>query len=346
MTPFTPHPDYPQPIANFNPKEYHNLGPSKSVIFGGDLNGYILSRSELRAFGRNPSKWIRTAGKDQTEAMRYGNLLDAMLLAPEYFESSFTRRPDTYPAEGKKGEPATEKPWSGNSTWCREWITNTQRQGLTPFRAEDEDAAQAAIRRLYHDQDIARVLHASRKQVLVVVNYTDAKTGLVVPIKVLVDIVPECKPEDDSLADLKTAHDASGEAWQKHVFAMGYHYQGAMYLDAWNAATGQDRQLFRHIVSESDEPFEPALRCLSSEFIEMGRHEYQRDLELFCECVVKGEWLGYKHETGSRLVLDGNWHLVDPTTWMQNKSHARSFSFAPVVNEITNTPEEDCEVMP
>lgn len=328
MNPFTKHPDHSVPQTNCDPKAYHNFGPGKEVISGGKLNGYVLSRSELRAFGRNPSKWKRKKQKDTTEAMRYGNLLDAMLLAPDYFESNFTRRPDTYPAEGKKGEPTTEKPWSGNSTWCKEWTEKTLKMGLTPFKTEDETAARAAIDRMMEDSDIERVIRYSTKQVFIVVHYNDPKTGLVVPVKILVDIVPGSKPENDSLADLKSAADACGETWPSHVFKMGYHYQAAMYLDAYNACTGEDRQLFRHIVSESEEPYEPALRCLSSEFIELGRNEYQRDLELFCQCVVTDGWPGYKHESGSRMVLTGGWHLVDVQPWMETKAQAKSFEVA------------------
>lgn len=328
MNPFTINPNYRHPLANYSPTIYHAVGPGKEVIADGELNGYVLSRSELRAFGRNPSKWKRKKQRDATEAMRYGNLLDAMLLAPEYFEDNFIRRPDTYPAEGKKGEAPVEKPWSGNSTWCKEWMEGAAKANLTPFKTEDEASAMAAIRRLESDPDIARVLNNSTKQVLIVVHYSDPKTGLVVPVKALVDIVPGSKPENDSLADLKTAADACGETWPSHVFKMGYHYQAAMYLDAYNACTGEDRQLFRHIVSESEEPFEPALRCLSSEFIELGRNEYQRDLELFCQCVVTDKWPGYKQESGSRMVLTGGWHLVDVQQWMETKAHAKSFEVA------------------
>jgi len=346
VNPFTKHPECPVPQPNYDPKAYHNFGPGKEVISGGKLNGYVLSRSELRAFGRNPSKWIRSKRKDSTESMRYGNLLDAMLLAPEYFKAAFVRRPDTYPSEGKKGEPPTEKPWSGNSTWCKNWMEGAAKANLTPFKVEDEESAMAAIRRLESDPDIARVLNHSTKQVFILVNYTDPNTGLVVPVKILVDIVPQSKPENDSLADLKTAADASGESWQRHVFAMGYHYQAAMYLDAYNACTGEDRQLFRHIVSESEEPFEPALRCLSSEFIELGRNEYQRDLELFCKCVVNDTWPGYKQESGSRLVLTGGWHLVESEPWMQTKAQARSFVIEPVMSPSESTAETEGELVP
>ena len=325
MNPFTINPNYRHPLPNYSPELYHAVGLGKEVIADGELNGYVLSRSELRAFGRNPSKWKRKNQKDTTEAMRYGNLLDAMLLAPEYFKEKFIRQPDTYPAEGKKGEPPTEKRWSGNSTWCKEWMEGAEVAGLTPYKSDEYGAAKDARLRLEDDPDIARVLANATKQVFIVVHYNDAKTGLRVPVKILVDIVPGSKPENDSLADLKSAADACGETWPSHVFKMGYHYQAAMYLDAYNACTREDRQLFRHIVSESDEPFEPALRCLSSEFIELGRNEYQRDLELFCQCVVTDRWPGYKHESGSRMVLAGGWHLVDVQPWMGTKAQAKSF---------------------
>ena len=345
MNPFTRSIDHPDPASNFDPPTYHAMGADKSAITTGDLNGFTLSRSELRSFGKNPSKWIRKSGRDETRAMRYGSLLDAMLLAPDHFESRFTRRPDTYPAEGKKGEPATDKPWNGNSTWCKEWMESSFRRGLTPFKTDEESAALAAISRLSGDDNIARVLMGSRKSVFALVNYLDRATGLNVPIKIMVDLVPDCDPERGSLGDLKTTSDASGEVWQRHVFSMGYHYQAAMYLDAWNACTGEDRQGWFHVVSESSAPFEPAQRALSTEFIELGRNEYQRDLALFCECVDAGKWPGYDGETHSRLILTGGWHLVEPMPWMAANAYASGFKLpSAVVSKPTS--EESDEVMP
>ena len=345
MNPFTRNIDHPDPASNFDPPTYHAIGADKSAITEGKLNGFILSRSQLRAFGKNPSKWWRKTGRDETSAMRYGSLLDAMLLAPEHFERAFTQRPDEYPVECKKGGPLTMKPWHSGANWCKDKLAEFEAEGLTPYTSGDMMSARSAITRLLGDDDITRVLLGSRKSVFVLVNYLDRATGLNVPIKIMVDLVPDCDPERGSLGDLKTTSDASGEVWQRHVFSMGYHYQAAMYLDAWNACTGEDRQGWFHVVSESSAPFEPAQRALSTEFIELGRNEYQRDLALFCECVDAGKWPGYDGETHSRLILTGGWHLVEPMPWMAANAYASGFKLpSAVVSKPTS--EESDEVMP
>jgi len=102
---------------------------------------------------------------------------------------------------------------------------------------------------------------------------------------------------------------------------MGYHYQGAIYLDAYNAACPDDeRNTFYHVVSESEPPYEPAKRFMSEEFVAAGRMQYQRDLALYCQCLVNNVWPGYDCEAEAKIVLTGGWHITEPEPWMLQPS--------------------------
>lgn len=172
------------------------------------------------------------------------------------------------------------------------------------------------LKRLMEDRDICEYYTDSSCCVLVCVEYHDKETGIIVPIKCLLDLVPVTGKYVNTLGDLKSTVDASEQAWTKHVFSMGYYYQGAIYLDAFNCATGEERNDFYHVVSESVEPYEPAQRFLSEEFKELGSAEYQRDLAFYCQCLATNTWPGYKQEASARIVASGGWHLTEPSPWM------------------------------
>jgi exodeoxyribonuclease VIII len=135
--------------------------------------------------------------------------------------------------------------------------------------------------------------------------YRDAETGIVVPVKILVDLAP--RPETFMwgccLGDLKTCQNA-GKSWARKVFELSYHVQAAFYLDVWEAATGEKRTEFFHVVQESFPPWEPARKILSAEFIELGRWRYQEALNRYAKCLSAGEWPGYGQD------------IVQPEPWM------------------------------
>lgn len=147
--------------------------------------------------------------------------------------------------------------------------------------------------------------------------------------------------------DLKSAFSAEELKWTRHVFDLGYYYQGAAYLDATNVAiqSVRPRTSFGHIISESSPPYEPALRMLSEEFLAIGRAQVARDLALFCQCVATRHWPGYQ-EADTRLRM-GRWSLTEPTPWMQNAAHISTFKTPAVATEekpVEPMPEDDISV--
>ena len=49
-----------------------------------------------------------------------------------------------------------------------------------------------------------------------------------------------------------------------------------MYLDVWNAVSGDTLDSFFHFVSEQEAPHEPSMLALSDTFIGLGRDQYRR----------------------------------------------------------------------
>lgn len=77
----------------------------------------------------------------------------------------------------------------------------------------------------------------------------------------------------------------------------GYYRQAAWYIDGLNAAAGLsgdeiiDSMLF--IVVEKEPPYRVECYLLSDDFVEFGRKECRRLLELEKQCRAKNEWPNY-----------------------------------------------------
>jgi hypothetical protein len=303
---------YPAVTFGVSPKDYHALG---AKVSRGDA-AKIMSRSELMDFAASPRKYLRTThSQDENSATKWGNLIDCLLLTRDKFETDYAICPETYPASGpKKGDPDVQKPWNWNANFCKDWRTEQHQAGLQVIESGYVSEAWVAVKRFEKEEpEICELLAGSKTQVQIMCDWHDESTGLVIPCKALIDIVPDDK---DSLVDLKTTGDANMRAWVRNVVTQGYDIQAAMYLDMFNVATKEERSTFRHIVQESDAPYEILRRELSLEFIQIGRAKYERALVDYCYCLKSSNWpsIDEMNVPGSQ-ILHG-WRIVSPEPWM------------------------------
>lgn len=292
---------------NTDPSVYHN-----SQFRRGDPK-FVMSRSELQIFARNPHKWIAGFHEDDSDCKEWGTLCDMMLLQPHLVASKIAVPPPFY--RNEKGE---DKPWNNNANVCKEWNQEREDEGRLIVKQAKFDEAKAAIEILMGDPINADVVNSSAHQVYCMADYTDDQTGIVVPVKILIDLVPDKSHVKlgKVLVDFKTSNDASHGTWAREVKKWGYHLQSAMYLDVYRAATGEDRVEFRHLIQESEAPFEVGRRLMSDNgdldsFISLGRVSYQGALAHYCRCLEKNEWPGYD----TNGLIDG-WTPVQPEMWM------------------------------
>lgn len=274
----------------------------------GDAN-YIMSGSDLMSFECCPHRWVSGYAEDETRATEWGSLLDCYLMDRGAILDRFIILPATY--ENDKGET---KPWNWNANVCKAWREKNNAAGLkTEVKNEVFFSAKGAAELILSDPQLAEMFQSSRKQVMLTGVYVDRETGVRVPVKSLLDLVP---PDVGYLVDLKSTNNAHPRAWKKSVFNFNYHVQSARHLDLWNAATGEQRNEFRHILQESVHPFEVAKRFLSSEFVAIGRQRYVQALRRYAKALSTGVWEGYDVQDGANdMIIDG-WLLVSPESWM------------------------------
>ena len=275
----------------------------------GELN-YQMNGSDLAQFSNCPKRWIDGYKDDESSATEWGSVLDCLLMdgTDKVFER-FCMLPEKYPS--KDGD----KDWTFAATYCKDWRKEHNPDGAkTEVKAKIWAEVQDAAHVILDQPDLKELFAASRKQVMITGIFEDKETGIRVPVKSLLDLVPPL--EMGYLVDFKTTRNAHPRAWKKDVGSYGYHRQAARHLDLWNAATGEQRNDFRHIIQESYDPFQTAKRFLSSEFIAIGRRDYIGALKRYAQCLKTNEWPDYDVADGANdMVIDG-WLIVSPEAWM------------------------------
>lgn len=283
-----------------NPSDYH-----KNVERGNP--SFVMSSHQLANFSTNPARWLKGFSPKDSDSKIFGRLLDCMVLTPQDFPKRYTVKPLYYTDKDGK-----EKKWNGNATVCREWMeAQTDKEIISAYDLEEVGAAMKSIR----EDEAARVfIDQSDRQVWMEAEYRDKATGLIIKVKILIDIFPwTASPFAECIGDLKSGTFAAPRFWHKPTFNYNWHKQAALYVDVAKAACPDRRfEDFRHIIVENYEPFTVEKVILSAEFLNVGRVAYQSALQRYAQCLATNDWPGYmptdRHWEG--------WSIVEPEPWM------------------------------
>lgn len=320
---------------------------------------YTMSRSDLMDFMLNPHKWLAGVPGESTESTEWGDLMDALILAPELVNTLYCVAPENYPAKGMRcpkcgtvtpgskscrecgvprKEVTTDKPWDWNATYCVEW--REARAGKRIIKADMRQRAGDALEVLQMHQPVMELIECSDKQVMFMADYKDPDTGLVIPVKTLMDLVPakEHKRCGKKLADLKTTVSCEPREFEKSVFNYDYDAQAALYKDVYVAATGEDRPDWEFVAQENKAPFEVAnpLPLLSSDFLEIGRSKYAFALKFYARCLALNDFPSYS--IGTRDQIDDR-YILEPRDWMVTAAAER-----PKLKDLKNPSQSKHEI--
>lgn len=303
---------------------------------------FVMRSGELRDFMSCPRRWIFRpveGDAESTKAQTWGSLVDCLLTMPHELETRFTLTPATYPCEPSKKDPRTEKPWSGNSTWCKDWLAQKEDEGFTVIKPHTLADARMAAARLRSDSQIASLIKDARFQVMVEAEYKDLATGIVVPVKTLIDIVPAIDgAHGKSIANLKTCASAAHHVWNKAVFEHGYDMQAGLEMDTYLCASGEDRTDYLHPIQESAPPFEPGRRTMpDAGFLFIGRDRYLAALIRYCQCLKAGEWPGFDDPDPGQTHPNNGWTPAEAKPYMLTSYRAPAGET--VAEYLKNNPE-------
>lgn len=311
-------PDSPNPFtnckvvgANVDPEKYH---VQEDGIDRGNPR-FVMTRSSLMAFRSCSAKWRAGWTPKDTDATEYGSLQDCRVLTPGSFQARYCTPPKTCKATKtmscvKEGEAEVgdDVDWSPLAKECKDWKREQEKSGKIVLNAVEKGESDLALGILFADERIKTLINCSEKQVLVIGEYHDKETGLVIPVKCLIDLVPAKDSEyGKCLADLKTCRSAHPHTWTKAVDEYDYDSQASMNLDLYTAATAEDRCQFVHVLQESNHPWQTGRRMLSTEFVALGRLKTIEALKRYCQCISAQSWPDWDSES----PFNG-WSLVEP----------------------------------
>lgn len=297
-----------------DPKQYHKQEAARGSP------DYVMSSGSLRVFGQCPSRFVAGYEPPDSEAKKWGDMIDCLHLTPEQWDKRYATPPETY--RDKKGE---EKPWRNDKRIAEVAAWIDAHAGREFVKQDEVDRVRRAVRLLERDDTLRAWRAACDVQVWVAGEWQDEASGLSVPVRCLLDYAPRKDSEFAAcLGDLKTTRNAALRPWTRWCWQAGYHIQAAWNTDLYIAATGEDRNTFCFVLQENFEPYQTAKRMLSQDFLALGRETYQRLIAGYCACLKAGQWPDYDaHDEAVQ-----SWSLVAPEPWMQSDAlFAPRFNF-------------------
>jgi hypothetical protein len=297
---------------------YETYSKQPDAIRRGDA-GFVMSRSELMDFALCPEKWLSKKEDSDTPATTFGSLVEC-LETGTLEGSKFVIEPLKY--QTSKGQEAD---WTYKSPICREWKDEQEAAGKCPISRGVLQQAREAVTRLKAYQPRKELFECSEKQVMVTAQWQDKATGLNVPLRCLIDLVPRFDHPDwgKCLCDAKTARNGNPAQWARVVDDSGYDWQAALSLDLYVAATREDRNTWIWPLSENEPPYHVVkpMPAATQEFLEWGRLKYRAALRLYAQCLSTGEWPSYS----SAGLIWGNVQLIGPEElWSYRKTAGQS----------------------
>lgn len=317
---------------DYDPREYH-----KHPLPRGHRD-YVMTRGELMKFNSCPERWIEGEQEESTDATVFGNGVETVALSPKHFFERIAIPPTHY--TNKKGEQIKWRRAESNPEYA-DWLA--ENEGKLEITAEVNGRIHAAAKRLRENEKIAALLDCSDTQVLVTGEYHDKVTGLIVPVKALLDLVPRMGSGfQKCLADLKAYKNASRAIWPRICFDDDLHVQAAFYSDLYIAATGEDRTDWLHVIVENKHPYQPGRRIMEAAFRQLGRDQYLHALQRYCRCLLAGKWPGYDDEGDTW----NGWGWVYMEPWMEARANGRVMDLPPLPKEEPEPEPEKDDITP
>ena len=238
-----------------------------------------VSKTGVMKLRRSPAHFKATdSEKDPTPALVMGSLGHTMILEPHKLHDEYIVAPEI-----------SRRSNSGKDAWAKFQQEAGDRQIISAEQLEQVKLIQSAVRAHPFAGPALSGGHSEQSYF-----WHDPLTG----------VLCKCRPDyvkttrsGDWLLDLKTAEDASPEAFAKACANFGYHISAAMSLDGYAHVTGRLPLAYLFVVVEKSAPYGIAVYQLEQSAIEHGRDQYQDALCLYRECESTGEWGCYPVKT-------------------------------------------------
>jgi len=210
---------------------------------------------------------------EEREALVTGSAFHCFTLEPMAYGQRYVELPDL-------GDMRSAKKRAFRDDWLREHALG--RQALKPRQVAQVRAMRESALRI---PKIRALLENGQPEVTALAR--DPGTGL--PRKARTDWLAE---RLHTLMDLKSARDASRDAWKREAGRRGYYIQDPWYRDVFRLA-GCEIDEFLFVVVEKTPPYDVGLYTLGASSLYAGEQKYMHALRRIFEAVQSGRWPGY-----------------------------------------------------
>lgn len=304
------------------PADYHPWKGNVELQRGDPA--FCVSRSELLLMLDCGQMFLAGGRNESSSSLSFGSLLDCMLLTPNLFASQYVLTPKTYESGGEEKKwskaakvckewhaanpgkeppktyktPIIEKNWTKQSNTCKEWEEEKRKAGLEIITLRQRDEAAAAAAMIRKDKalvDLLEYCHTHEcTQVCCTAEWVDDGTGVVVPVRILLDILIGIEEGTPIAYDLKSSQEVSLLHMERS--ARNYHYdvQAWMYSEVVSALF-ETRPVvpFGFICVRNSEPYLTATYRASEATLAQGKKKFLLAMKCYVECITTGVWPGY-----------------------------------------------------
>ncbi len=207
---------------------------------------------------------MKKGEKIDSPALRFGNLVHTLILEPKEYQNKFT----VFNSEDRP-EPSKTMSSKLNRAWKQKIDETCLERDKILLTMEQYQLGLNLRDKLMNVKEVKDILDNSKKEVAKC--WLDFNT--MVKCKGKADIVVD---GGDMLVDIKTTSKPVTE-FAKSAYRYNYHRQGAFYLDGFGAKE------FMFVVIETQAPYQVGIFRCSENFIDQGRDEYIRLLEIYKE---------------------------------------------------------------
>lgn len=244
----------------------------------------MVSKGALDRVLRSPAHylaWVDGIEEPDAPPFRFGRALHMRTLEPARFAATYLLEPAFGPC--RKTDACTSEAAKENKTRRDAW--RLEHAGATILDGETGAATLGMIESIANHPLARPLLEGGEAEMTL--RWECPDTGLACKAR------PDFFREDiHTPIDLKSAADASPDAFARSVANFGYNRQEAHYTSGFEALE-EPVDHFPFIVVEKAAPYAVAVYVLDEEAITQGRKQIYAAKRVLAECLESGRWPGY-----------------------------------------------------
>lgn len=192
---------------------------------------------------------------------------------------------------------------------AKAFIDDARNDGATPLKPGEAAQVVAMAEALRNNRDAMEVMGTAGMQHEVSAFAQDEQTG--VWLRCRFDMIAPTL-----VGDYKTAANADpGKFSRTIMLELGYHVQAAHYLDVAAALGLADPDApFKFVVQEKEAPYLVSVITVGAEYLDLGRRDMRRAINLWAQCTKTDTWPGYPATTATppRWAIDDLYADLNP----------------------------------